>query len=242
MCNNPNLLPEVNRAKCTSIPLMIFAIINLLNVFNMLNPIFWGPQILVPLLGLVGGIVGLVASSLIVCCTQPAKDQQSKGASFGKFKCAFVCATVAAVCWGGVGLGNLVFTVQLAECANGGSGDCYDPYEEAGWGAKYDPWQLEECMHDECMHGEKKKGYEDCCAAPETQSCALGNIYLSEAACMGWIGTEGVYDGIERCAHRVCCSMANEPPPGLECALSSQRHSANPLVDFLGVGLLRSGM
>ena len=95
MCNNPNLLPEVNRAKCTSIPLMIFAIINLLNVFSMLNPLLSaGPQILVPLLGLVGGIVGLIASSLIICCTQPATDQQSKGASFSKFNCAFVCAAL----------------------------------------------------------------------------------------------------------------------------------------------------
>ena len=125
MCNNPNLLPEVNRAKCTSIPLMIFAIINLLNVFSMLNPLLAGPQILVPLLGLVGGIVGLIASSLIICCTQPATDQQSKGASFGKCKCAQVCATGAAVCWGGNGFGNLVFTIQLAECANGGSDDSW---------------------------------------------------------------------------------------------------------------------
>ena len=47
---------EVNCAKCAAIPLMIFAIINLLNIFSLLNPIYWGgAEFLVPLLTLIAG-------------------------------------------------------------------------------------------------------------------------------------------------------------------------------------------
>ena len=85
--------------------------------------------------------------------------------------------------------------------------DCYSHLDEAGWNAAYEPKEIPECAFSAC-NGEGGHDF-DCCAEAENAGCALGNVYLSEAACHSW--EEG---GTEGCALRVCCSMANEPPAG----------------------------
>ena len=92
--------------------------------------------------------------------------------------------------------------------------DCWTHLDEAGWNAKYDPDQIEECTFSAC-NGEDG-GDHDCCAASYAAGCALGNVYLSEAACYSWED-----NGIDMCALRVCCSTANEPPPGFSHANQS---------------------
>ena len=104
-------------------------------------------------------------------------------------------------------LRQAVMLVLLLSAPSSGSEDCWTHLEEAGWNAAYDPEQIPECAFSAC-NGEGG-GDDDCCAASESAGCALGNVYLSEAACYSW--EEG---GTERCALRVCCSTANEPPAG----------------------------
>lgn len=219
MCNNPNLIAEVKRAKCAAIPLMIFAIINLLNIFSLRDLIYYGgAAFLVPLLGLTGAIVGVIASSTVICCTPAAGvyDQGSKMALGGKYKCATIMCFVATLLWTGFTIGYLAFVIQLAGCG----GECYDHTQEAGWQASNDPRQLATCEFSWC-NGEWG-GDHDCCARANTASpdnpdawrggagCTAGNVYVSEANCATW-EERGL--GIQ-CAKRVCCSTASEPPAG----------------------------
>ena len=85
--------------------------------------------------------------------------------------------------------------------------DCWTFSDGAGWNATYEPKHIPECAFSAC-NGEDGQD-DDCCARSEDAGCALGNVYLSEVACVSW--EEG---GTVRCAKRVCCSTANEPPAG----------------------------
>ena len=78
MCNNPNHLPAVNRAKSVAIALIVFSIINLTNCLSLGNPAFWwGGAIVGPLANFIAGVLGTIATSQTLCClSQNGADSQ----------------------------------------------------------------------------------------------------------------------------------------------------------------------
>ena len=116
MCNNPNLLPQVNQAKCASISLMIFGILSLFSFLNLLNPGYWNAWAIVFILDGIGGILGVIASSVLICCGgEGIKTQQAKASAASKHKCAIGCGIGAAVCFGAYVIAMVVAMVQLSQ-------------------------------------------------------------------------------------------------------------------------------
>ena len=117
MCNNPNLLPQVNQAKCASVALMVFGILSLFSFFNLLNPWYWNAWAIVFILDGIGGILGVIASSVLICCGgEGIKTQQAKASAASKHKCAMGCGIGAAVCFGSYVIAMIVAMVQLSQC------------------------------------------------------------------------------------------------------------------------------
>ena len=117
MCNNPNLLPQVNQARCASIALMVFGILSLFSFFNLLNPWYWNAWAIVFILDGIGGILGVIASSVLICCGgEGIKTQQAKASAASKHKCAMGCGIGAAVCFGSYVIAMIVAMVQLSQC------------------------------------------------------------------------------------------------------------------------------
>ena len=206
MCNNPNLMPEVNRAKCMSIPLMVFGILNVLNFFSFVNPVYWWGAISCPIFGVIGAIMALISTGMVICCTPTAavQDNAAKGNLFSKYNCAKICSIISLVFFVGYLLAYLGCTIQLVVCM--GDGGCTGFSDD-----KYNPEKMEECVYSAC-NGEWG-GDDDCCAIHEHwehgASCEFPyNMYLSDATCYS------MDDDQDNCAKRVCCSMENEPPPG----------------------------
>jgi len=117
MCNNPNLLPQVNQARCASIALMVFGILSLFSFFNLLNPWYWNAWAIVFILDGIGGILGIIASSVLICCGgEGIKTDQAKSSAASKHKCAMGCGIGAAVCFGSYVIAMVVAMVQLSQC------------------------------------------------------------------------------------------------------------------------------
>ena len=97
MCgSNANVPPQVNTAKCWSIPVMVFAIISILNL-----PV--GLVVWPCLISGVGGIVALVGSSILICC---GPSDASAGA--GKMMAGFVLMLIGAICALGGSIAGLI--------------------------------------------------------------------------------------------------------------------------------------
>ena len=117
MCNNPNLLPQVNRAKCATIALMVFGILSLFSFANLMNPWYWNEWALVFVIDGVGGILGIIASSTLICCGGAGiNDQQAKASAACKHKGSMGCAIGAAVCFGAYVIAMVIALAQLAGC------------------------------------------------------------------------------------------------------------------------------
>ena len=117
MCNNPNLLPQVNRAKCATIALMIFGILSVFSFANLMNPWYWNEWALVFVIDGVGGILGIIASSTLICCGGAGiNDQQAKASAACKHKGSMGCAIGAAVCFGAYVIAMVIALAQLAGC------------------------------------------------------------------------------------------------------------------------------
>ena len=117
MCNNPNLLPQVNRAKCATIALMVFGILSLFSFANLMNPWYWNEWALVFVIDGVGGILGIIASSTLICCGDAGiNDQQAKASAACKHKGSMGCAIGAAVCFGAYVIAMVIALAQLGGC------------------------------------------------------------------------------------------------------------------------------
>ena len=117
MCNNPNLLPQVNQAKCASIALMVFGVLSLFSFFNLANPWYWNAWAIVFILDGIGGILGVIASSTLICCGGAGiKDQRAKASERCKHQAAMGCGIGAAVCFGAYVIAMLVAIAQLSQC------------------------------------------------------------------------------------------------------------------------------
>ena len=105
MCgSNANVPPQVNTAKCWSIPVMVFAIISILNM-----PV--GVVVWPCLITGVGGIVALVGSSILICC---GPSDASAGA--GKMMAGFILMLIGAICeLGGAIAGLIVYFSVVAQ-------------------------------------------------------------------------------------------------------------------------------
>ena len=106
MCgSNANVPPQVNTAKCWSIPVMVFAIISCMGL-----PV--GLVVWPCLISGVGGIVALVGSSILICC---GPSDASAGA--GKMMAGFILMLIGAICELGGAIAGLIFNVWLAMVA-----------------------------------------------------------------------------------------------------------------------------
>ena len=125
MCNNPNLLPQVNQAKCASVALMVFGILSLFSFFNLLNPWYWNAWAIVFILDGIGGILGVIASSVLICCGgEGIKTDQAKSSAASKHKWAMGCGIGAAVCFGAYVIAMVVTMVQLSQCEGAAEDIC----------------------------------------------------------------------------------------------------------------------
>ena len=105
MCgSNANVPPQVNTAKCWSIPVMVFAIISCMGL-----PV--GLVVWPCLISGVGGIVALVGSSILICC---GPSDASAGA--GKMMAGFILMLIGAICeLGGAIAGLIVYFSVVAQ-------------------------------------------------------------------------------------------------------------------------------
>lgn len=112
MCEgNPNLPPEAKTAKCLCIPVLVLAIIST-------SSIFMFPA---GLLMCVSGILGIVGTSIVICC-----GPSNPGEGSGKLKCCAILCIIAAV-FHLIGL-ILMIVVYAVACAETertwGGGSC----------------------------------------------------------------------------------------------------------------------
>ena len=111
MCEgNPNLPPEAKTAKCICIPVLVLAIIST-------SSIFMFPA---GLLMCVSGILGIVGTSIVICCG-PSKP----GEGSGKLKCCAILCIIAAVFHlVGLILMIVVYALACAEAETWWRGGC----------------------------------------------------------------------------------------------------------------------
>ena len=89
----------------------------LFSFFNLLNPWYWNAWAIVFILDGIGGILGVIASSVLICCGgEGIKTQQAKASAASKHKCAMGCGIGAAVCFGAYVIAMVVAMVQLSQC------------------------------------------------------------------------------------------------------------------------------
>ena len=96
---------------------MVFGILSVFSFFNLLNPWYWNAWAIVFILDGIGGILGVIASSVLICCGgEGIKTQQAKSSAASKHKCAMGCGIGAAVCFGSYVIAMVVAMVQLSQC------------------------------------------------------------------------------------------------------------------------------
>ena len=96
---------------------MVFGILSVFSFFNLLNPWYWNAWAIVFILDGIGGILGVIASSVLICCGgEGIKTQQAKASAASKHKCAMGCGIAAAVCFGSYVIAMVVAMVQLSQC------------------------------------------------------------------------------------------------------------------------------
>lgn len=111
MCgSDPNLAPQTNSAKCWSIPIMIFAIISCIGFLGGA----WVQGI--------GGVLGLVASSMLICCGPKAAGEgggMTQGAMI-----LYVLGAIAEILGAVLGLLAYFALVDTYTTTCGGSEQC----------------------------------------------------------------------------------------------------------------------
>ena len=114
MCEgNPNLPPEAKTAKCICIPVLVLAIIST-------SSIFMFPA---GLLMCVSGILGIVGTSIVICCGPSKQGEEVDGARKLKV-CAILCRLAAVFHLIGLILMIVVYALACAEAETWWRGGC----------------------------------------------------------------------------------------------------------------------
>ena len=205
-CPTDKLPPAIKMAKCMAITMLVFAILNVLEILWLGASIIVGlqpPLVLQLAFGLacLGGVLGIVSTTLVIQIPNVEQTDVAKAAQKVKLGWALGVGAVGQP----ILVIGMIFAIisipGLLKCSK--ATDCHFLRETLP----------ADCVMAACQElNYPQPGWnsdEDCAAV--TSRCAGGqNHYVSSTSALAWRDDAGV----GRCAPKTCCSTASEPPTG----------------------------